>query len=231
MIKAIALDDEPLALRVLENYCGKTDFIDLQKSFSKATEARKWLEKNPVDLLLLDINMPYISGIDFYRAVQQPPMVIFTTAYSNYAVEGFNLKAIDYLLKPFTCERFLQAAEKAKEYYGFLHPAPAAAKPEWLLIKADYSVIKIPLADILFIEGLDDYLKIHVKDQKPVIARMTMKVVLEKLPPDLFTRVHRSYIVSLKAVGSVRNKIISIGAEEIPVSSSYEEAFARLFGL
>jgi len=231
MIKAIALDDEPLALRVLENYCGKTDFIDLQKSFSKATEARKWLEKNPVDLLLLDINMPYISGIDFYRAVQQPPMVIFTTAYSNYAVEGFNLRAIDYLLKPFTFDRFLQAAAKAHEFYGFLHPAPAAAKPEWLLVKADYSVIKIPLADILFIEGLDDYLKIHVKGQKPVIARMTMKVVLEKLPPDLFTRVHRSFIVSLKAVSSVRNKIISIGAEEIPLSSSYEEAFGKLFGL
>lgn len=230
MIKAIALDDEPLALRVLENYCNRIDYIDLQKSFTQTTEAGKHLRKFPVDLLLADINMPYISGIDFYKTVQQPPMVIFTTAYSEYAVEGFNLKAIDYLLKPFTFERFRQATEKAKEYHGFLHQLPSAQRPEYLVIRADYSLIKIPFADILFIEGLDDYLKIHLRNQKPVIARLTMKAVLEKLPAGVFARVHRSYIVSLNAVEKLRNRIISIGEEEIPLSSSYEEAFGKLLG-
>lgn len=229
MIKAVALDDEPLALRVLENYCARIDYIDLQKSFTQTTEAGKYLKKFPVDLLLTDINMPYISGIDFYKTIQQPSMVIFTTAFGEYAVEGFNLKAIDYLLKPFTFDRFLQAAEKAKEYYGFLHQLPAQ-RQEYLVIRADYSLIKILFTDILFIEGLDDYLKIHLKGQKPVIARMTMKAVLEKLPAHIFARVHRSYIVSLHAVDKLRNKIISIGAEEIPLSSSYEEAFGKLFG-
>jgi len=230
MIKAIALDDEPLALRVLENYCGRIDFVNLLKSFTQTSEAAKYLRKFPIDLVLIDVNMPYVSGIDFYKAIQQPPMVIFTTAFSEYAVEGFNLKAIDYLLKPFTFDRFLQAVGKAKEYYGFLHQLPSATRPEYLVIRADYSLIKISFADILFVEGLDDYLKIHLKNQKPVIARMTMKAVLEKLPTDAFARVHRSYIVSLNAVEKVRNKIISIGEEEIPLSSSYEESFSRLFG-
>ncbi len=177
MIKAIAIDDEPPALQVIETFCREVDFISLEKTFNKPNEALKYIGKFPVDLLFLDINMPSLSGIDLYKEVKQNTMVIFTTAYSEYAVEGFNLSAIDYLLKPFTFDRFFQAVSKAEEYHNHIHQK---SKPEhqYLFIRADYSLIKINIADILFIEGLDDYLRIHLQNQKPVVARMTLKVML-----------------------------------------------------
>ncbi|MES1221655.1 MAG: LytTR family DNA-binding domain-containing protein, partial [Bacteroidota bacterium] len=151
--------------------------------------------------------------------------VIFTTAYSEYAVEGFNLNAIDYLLKPFTFERFTQAMNKAKSAAR----QNEEQKEKYLFIRADYSLIKIAIDDILFIEGLDDYLKIHIHNDKPVIARMTLKSILEKLPSADFIRVHRSYVVPFSRIKSVRNKIISIEQEEIPIGTSYEENFLKLF--
>jgi len=152
-------------------------------------------------------------------------MVIFTTAYSEYAVEGFNLNAVDYLLKPFTFERFMQAVNKAKTAAKIADDQ----KEKYLFIRADYSLIKIVTEDILFIEGLDDYLKIHIQNDKPVIARMTLKNILEKLPSADFVRVHRSYVVPFSRIKSVRNKIIYIENEEIPVGNSYEENFLKLF--
>ncbi len=146
-------------------------------------------------------------------------MAVFTTAYSEYAVEGFNVNAIDYLLKPFTFERFMQAAQKANEYYTRLQ----VKEQLYILIRADYSLVKINISDILFIEGLDDYLKIHLQQQKPVVARMTMKAILEKLPAGSFIRVHRSYIVPFNRIEQVRNKIITLAGEEIPIGISYEE--------
>lgn len=229
MIKAIALDDEPPALDVIKSFCNQTDSIDLVKAFTKAEEAAKYLANFPVDLLFLDINMPSISGLEFKKQVSLTTMVIFTTAYSEFALEGFNLNAVDYLLKPFTLERFTQAVEKANAYYLFLHQN-AAAKPDHILVRVDYSLVKIALTDVVFIEGLDDYLKIHLKAQKPVVTRMTMKGLLEKLPQSEFLRVHRSYIVPLSRIEAVRNKTISIGNEEIPISASYEEKFFEAFG-
>ena len=228
MIKAIAIDDELPALKVIENFANKTGFISLEKMFNKPLEALRYVNKFPVDLLFLDINMPSIKGTDLMRALKQKTMVIFTTAYSEYAVEGFELNAIDYLLKPFTYERFLQAVAKANDYYNFTNKQ-TGQKEQYLFIRADYSLVKINMADILFIEGLDDYLKIHIQNQKPVIARMTMKAMTEKLPADNFIRVHRSYIVSFRHIENVRNKFITIAGEEIPIGNSYEEQFQRSF--
>lgn len=224
MIKAIALDDEPPALAILENFCKKIDYIDLQKTFTKSDEALKYLRKYPVDFIFLDIHMPSISGIDFHKKLPHKIMVIFTTAYSEFAIQGFNLNAMDYLLKPFSQQRFLQAVEKIKAQYE-LQNQNQKIEEQYLFIRADYSLMKIPLQDILFIEGLDDYLKIHIDNQKTVVARMTMKSMLEKLPASEFTRVHRSFIVPVAKIDKIRNKVIHIKEEEIPISASYEKEF------
>jgi len=228
MIRAIAIDDELPALKIIENFCGKIDFIDLIKVFNKPTEALKHLRKFPVELLFADINMPSITGIDLYKSITQKTMVIFTTAYPEYAVEGFNVNAIDYLLKPFSFERFEQAVNRAHEYYNYQHQKQESSS-RFIFIRADYRLTKINIADILFIEGLDDYIKIHLQDQKPIVTRMTMKAMLEKLPAKEFIRVHRSFIIPLIRIENVSNKMISLAGEEIPIGISYEAAFFKLF--
>ena len=227
MIKAIAVDDEPPALKVIENFCAKVDSIELVKTFNKPTEALAHLKKFPVDLIFLDIQMPSMTGLEFHKAIEQNTMVIFTTAYSEYAVEGFNLQAIDYLLKPYTLERFQQAVDKAKEFYNYQHQKENTQN--YLFIRADYSLVKVNIADILYIEGLDDYLKIHLPGKKPVVARRTMKAIIEKLPGNEFIRVHRSFIVPLSKIESIRNKTIQLSGQEIPIGTSYEEEFFKLF--
>lgn len=230
MIRAIALDDEPPALRVLELFCGRLDYLRLEGTFSKTSEARQYLQSTPVDLLFLDINMPAISGIDFYQMLPQEVMVIFTTAYAEFAVEGFNLNAVDYLLKPYTFERFTQGVQKARDYHTYLRPGTSEApKPNYLLIRADYGLHKIAFADILLVEGLDDYLKIHLRESRPIVARLTLKALLEKLPGEAFLRVHRSFIVPLARIDRVRNKTIYLGVLKVPISASYEDAFFRRF--
>ncbi len=229
MIRAIALDDEPLALRVIESFCSRLDYIKLEKTFTKTSEAHKHLRKQPVDLVFLDIQMPMQNGMEFYAEIEQNVLVIFTTAFSEYAVEGFNINATDYLLKPFSFERFLQAAQKVKAIYDLKNQVQPT-EPQYLFIRADYSLNKILVSDILFIEGLDDYLKIHIDSQKTIVARMTMKAILEKLPAQEFVRVHRSFIVPISRIEKVRNKIIYIRDEEIPVSASYEAAFHAMIG-
>ncbi|SEP27799.1 two component transcriptional regulator, LytTR family [Flavobacterium sp. CF108] len=226
MIKAIALDDEPLALEILQSLCDTIEYIELNKTFTKSDEAFKYLKKYPVDLLFLDINMPSISGLDFYKKLPHKTMVIFTTAYSEFAVEGFTLSATDYLLKPISLSRFQQAAEKAFSQWKLQNQN---IEQQYLFIRADYSLIKILFSDILYIEGLDDYLKIHIQNQKTVVARMTLKAILQKLPETEFTRVHRSFIIPISKISKIRNKIIFIGQAEIPISVSYEEAFSKLF--
>jgi DNA-binding LytR/AlgR family response regulator len=237
MIKAIALDDELPALKVIENFCGKTDLIRLDKTFIRPGEALQYIQQFPVDLLFLDINMPALTGIEFYKSVKtgpnEPtsptgPMVIFTTAYSEYAVEGFSLNAVDYLLKPFTFERFLQAVNKAAEYFQYLQQK-ATLPPEYLFLRADYSLVKIEIAAIRFIEGMDDYLKIHLQDNTPVLVRMTMKAILAQLPVRQFIRVHRSYIVALSRIINIRNKVIYLEEKEIPIGVSYEKNFFNQF--
>jgi len=230
MITAIAIDDEPPALKVMEAFCKELDFLDLQKTFTGTDEASKYLKKYPVDLLFLDIQMPSITGIDFYKTIEQNTMVIFTTAFSEYAVEGFNLNAIDYLLKPFTRERFLQAVHKANDFSGYQKQSNQSAA-DYLFIRADYTLHKIAFDDIIFIEGLDDYVKIQLQSQKPIVARMTMKALLDKLPEKDFVRVHRSFIVAINKVSQIRNKIIQIGDVKINIGQSYEAAVFERFGI
>lgn len=223
-IQAIAIDDELPALTLITNFCERIDNVRLQQTFNKPEEALQYMRQSPVDLLFLDINMPSITGTDLYRSMAQQPLVIFTTAHSEYAVEGFNLNAVDYLLKPFTFERFQQAVQKAQAQLQYQQHAQ-----QQLVLRIDYGLTRINLGDILYIEGLDDYLKIHLVQQSPLVIRMTMKVMLEKLPAHAFVRVHRSYIVPLSKIDQVRNKTIMIGTQEIPVGSSYEANFHTQF--
>ncbi|MBO0931770.1 LytR/AlgR family response regulator transcription factor [Fibrella aquatilis] len=239
MIRAIALDDEPPALRVIDHFCQQVDFVSLQQTFTRTDEAQQYLATNPVDLLFLDINMPKMSGIDFYKAIPQPTLVIFTTAYAEYAVEGFTLNAVDYLLKPFTYERFLQAVTKANDYLRWQQDTAKPTETAYVYVRADYTLYKIALADILYVEGLDDYLKIHLQPganqaggtsgSRPVVARMTMKAMLEKLPDNQFIRVHRSFIVPFSRIEAVRNKTLSVAGREIPIGASYEAGLLSRF--
>ncbi len=232
MIRAIAIDDEPPALRVLENFCSEVDFIRLLKTFTRPNEALDYLLREPADLIFLDIQMPSISGLELYKSLGQSTMVIFTTAHSEYAVEGFNLSAVDYLLKPFTRERFVQAVQKAREHYSHLqHAGDRQIPPPHLLIRADYSLIRVPHADILFVEGLDDYLRIHLQNGRNIVARMTMKHLLSLLPAADFARVHRSFIVALGRIERIRGKVITVSGRDIPVGRMYEDDFLARFDI
>ena len=228
MISCIALDDEPLALDWLQNFAAKIPSIDLQKTFTDPEAAAKHLRKFPVDLLFLDIQMPDISGIDFYKSLAQNVMVIFTTAHSEYAVEGFNLSAVDYLLKPYEFKRFEQAVQRAQEYYNFIHQKSSDSN-NFIYVRADYSLIKIDCSEIDYIEGLDDYIKIYITGKKPVLTLMSLKGIMEKLPNKDFARVHRSFIVPLAKINFIRNKKIQLPNVEVPIGASYEEAFMKTF--
>ena len=228
MIKAIAIDDEAPALKIIDNFCGQSDGIHLEKTFIRPGEALLYIRQSPVDLLFLDINMPSLSGIELYRAAGTDTLAIFTTAYSEYAVEGFNLNAVDYLLKPFTLERFQQAVNKAVEFLAFRNSKDR--RQDTLLIRADYSLIRLPADDILFVEAADDYLKIHQENKSPLTVRMTMKSLHAMLSPTDFVRIHRSYIVALRRIDNVRNKTVSIAGRELPISTNYEAVFFKQFG-
>lgn len=230
MMQAIAIDDEPPALKIIEYFCSTAEQMQLQKTFTQPNEALKYLRRFPIDLLFLDIQMPSLSGLDFYKSLDQNIMVIFTTAHREYAVEGFELNAVDYLLKPFTVERFRQAVTKAGDYYAYTRQMVKPEEPQYLFLRADYSLVKINLTDILYIEGLDDYLKIHLTASKPLVVRMTMKSMIEKLPVNEFIRVHRSFIIPVSGIDSVRNKVVIVAGRDIPIGSSYEKEFFTRFG-
>jgi DNA-binding LytR/AlgR family response regulator len=228
MINCIALDDEPLALSILEEFCKKIPFLQLQKTFTDASEAAKFLRKQPVDLIFLDIQMPDILGTEFYRRHAPDKMVIFTTAFSEYAVEGFELSAVDYLLKPIEFIRFEQAAEKAKDYFNYSHISENK-EHQYLYVRAEYSLVKIPFSEIHYIETLDDYLKIHLMDKKTVLTKMNLKNIMSKLNPLEFVRPHRSYIIPLSRIQSVRGKTISLNNIEIPIGVKFEDDFFRSY--
>ena len=227
-MKAIAVDDEPLALDLIEAYCRRFNFLHFEKGFSNTVLAAEFIRKNVVDLLFLDINMPAVSGIDFYRSLLYKPLLIFTTSYGEHAIESYELKAIDYLLKPFTAGRFEMAVLKAQEQYNLVQKGMVAEQLKYLMLKVDYGVVKVGLADILFIEGLDNYLKIHLQNASPVVVRMTLKALLERLNDKEFIRVHRSYIVPVARIESIRQSLITVAGEEIPVGKAYEEALKEL---
>jgi DNA-binding LytR/AlgR family response regulator len=223
MITCIALDDEPLALEVMKKYIAKIYFLELKGSFTDAFEAKKALDNEAVDLLFLDIQMPDINGIEFSKFVnKKTTSVIFTTAFSEYAVDGFNVDAIDYLLKPIEYDRFLKAVYKAKEYIEYTNSQELAEG--YIFVKSDYQMVKINLKDILYIEGLEDYIKIYLP-QKSVLTLMTLKTIMQKLPLKEFIRVHRSYIVPINKIANVSKSRIKIGDKEIPIGISYSESF------
>lgn len=226
MIRAIAIDDEPLGLKIITHFCEQIEFITLEKTFTKQSEALKYLKNYPVDLLFLDIQMPNKNGVDFYKMLDNDPMVIFTTAYSEYAVEGFNVNATDYLLKPFSEERFLAAAQKARNEFQFRQNTSVQTH---LMVRADYRLHRIEYDDILLIEGLDDYIQIHLSDKSKIVTRLSMKTILEKIPEKDFVRVHRSFIIPIKKVKTIQNKTIQIDGFVIPIGETYKEEILKFF--
>ena len=223
---AIAIDDEPPALKIIERFASNVEFLDLKKTFTNPVEAIKYMKKFPVDLLLIDIQMPGFNGMEVYKNLQNKPMVIFTTAYSEYAVEGFNVNAVDYLLKPYTQDRFKQAMQKAYDLFKTIRPLE---QNKYISIRSNYSLTKILIDEILLIESFDDYLTVCLDSGKKYIVRMTMKKILEQLPEKDFIRVHRSYIVPLSKIENVRNKTIALGTQKIPIGSKYEKDFFARF--
>lgn len=224
MINAIAIDDEPLALTVIESLCNKIKDLNLQKTFTQPSEAIRYLRKYPIDLIFCDIQMPAITGINLVKSLQQKTMVIFTTAFSEYAVASYELNAIDYLLKPINLKRFTQAITKAQEYFDYINRKDQSTDKN-IFVRADFSLVKIPLNDILYIEGLADYLKIYVKDRKTIVTRMPMKDMMEKLNSSDFIRVHRSFILPFDKIEAVRGTTILIGDKEFPIGRTYVNDF------
>lgn len=224
MINAIAIDDEPLALTVIKSLCDKNNSINLQRTFTQPSEALRYLHKYPVDLIFCDIQMPAMTGINLVKALRQKTMVIFTTAFSEYAAVSYELNAIDYLLKPVNLKRFTQAIDKAQEYFDYISKKDQSIDKN-IFVRADFNLVKIPLADILYIEGLADYLKIHIKDRKTIVARMSMKDMIEKLNSIDFIRVHRSYILPFNKIEAVRGTTIFIGDKEFPIGRTYADDF------
>lgn len=224
MINAIAIDDEPLALTVIELLCDKSGNINLQKTFTQPNEALKHLRKYPTDLIFCDIQMPAMTGINLVKSLQQNTMVIFTTAFSEYAAVSYELNAIDYLLKPINQKRFTQAIAKAQEYFDYINKKEQSTDKN-IFIRADFSLVKIPLADIQYIEGLADYLKIYIRDRKTIVARMPMKDMMEKLQSADFIRVHRSFILPFGKIEAVRGMTIFIDGKEFPIGRTYAEDF------
>ncbi|WAC10971.1 LytR/AlgR family response regulator transcription factor [Dyadobacter pollutisoli] len=227
-MKCIAIDDEPLALQVLQKYVSAFPAIELVGIFDDAIEGAAFLKDNSVDLLFIDINMPDLSGLDLVSQLEVRPMVIFTTAHKKFAHEGFELEALDYLLKPITTERFERAVNKALEQYQF-RKSQLNESAESVIVRSEYKMIKILLSDIEFIEGMEDYIKIHLLSSKhPVLTLMSLKGILENLPGNRFSRIHRSYIVPDSLVKSIQNKKVKLLTDrELPVSDSHLDFIER----
>jgi two-component system LytT family response regulator len=228
MIRCIAIDYEPLALMQIAGYIRKTPFMELAGECESAMKAIEVLENIPVDLMFVDINMPDLSGMDFVKTIENPPKIVFVTASSEYSLEGFRVDAIDYLLKPISYVDFLKSANKVKSWFDLHHPKSDEVRgnKEFLFIKSDYKLLRINFDDIKYIEGMSEYIKIHLTNSKPVMTLLSMKSIEDKLPPDKFMRVHRSYIVNLTKISVIeRNRIIFDGNVYIPVSDQYKSNF------
>lgn len=232
MLKCIAIDDEPLALELLEDNISKLPFLKLVASCSNPIEAMKVLQHEAVDLIFLDIQMPGLTGLQFIKTITAKPMFILITAYEKYAIEGYELDVVDYLVKPVSLERFIKACNKALELYQLKTKKEHGAEaPSYFFINADYSMVKVVFNDIMWIEGLKDYLKIHLKSSsKSLVARITMKSIEEQLPASMFVRIQKSFIVSKEYITSVRKNSVFINDIEIPVGDNYKDAVAALTG-
>lgn len=221
-LRCLAVDDESLGRKMLEENIRQVPFLELVGTCKNAFEAMETLQKQSVDLLFLDIQMPGMLGTQFLETLPEKPMVVFVTAYSDYAVESYELNVVDYLMKPVPLERFVKAAYKALEIKQKKGVAPAS--PDFLMVNVEYSLVKITVSDISHIEGMKDYVKIFLADvRKPILTKMTLKAMGEKLPEQGFMRVHKSYIVQLSRIEAIRNREIKLGAWNIPVGEVYQE--------
>ena len=223
MIRCLAIDDEPLALQQLAAYINKVPFLELAAQCQSAIEARAFLEHNMVDAIFCDINMPDLNGMDFVKTLAAPPLVVFTTAYSEYAVEGFRVNAVDYLLKPFGLQDFQRAANRLKER---LSATPTIEEPDILFLKTDYRIVKVSIPDIRYVEAMSEYLKVWIEgESKPIITLLSMKKMEERLP-DTFMRIHRSYIINLTKIQEVnKNRVIMDADTNLPIGEMYKESF------
>jgi DNA-binding LytR/AlgR family response regulator len=230
MIRCIAIDDEPLALKQIESYIDKTPFLEKVALCDSALQGMEVLQSNQIDLMFVDINMPDLSGMDFVKTLENPPKVIFTTAYSQYAVEGFKVDALDYLLKPISYPDFLKSANKAKSWFEThqMGSIKVSNDEQFLFIKSEYRIVRINFNDIKYVEAMSEYVKIHLTNSKPVMSLLSMKSLEAQLPPVRFMRVHRSYIVNLSKISIIeRNRIVFEGSVYIPVSEQYKSKFQR----
>lgn len=228
VINTIAIDDEPLALELVSGYIEKTPGLKLAGKFDNPLDASEFLAENLVDLIFLDIQMPDLSGIEFTRIMEKGPKVIFTTAFEKYALEGYRLDIVDYLMKPFSYEEFLVSVNKARKLIGLEQQAAVnvEANNQFLFLKSDYKIRRINFDDILYIEGLKDYVKVYIQNNpKPVLSLTSLKLLETKLPCEKFMRVHRSFIVNLERIETIERSRIVFGKEYIPVGDQYKEKF------
>lgn len=251
MIKCIAIDDEPLALRQIINYMKRIPYLELSATFSNAVEARDWLLDNSVDLIFVDINMPDLNGVDFVRSLSEPPMIIFTTAYSEYAVEGFKLDAIDYLLKPFGFDELARSASKAHSLFELQNlrlqteaaavaaistsstdesngedGVDEAVDKEYISIRADHKTSLVKIANIVYLESEGEYVRMHLNDGSKIVTLFRLKNMETALPSEQFMRVHRSYIINLACVtGYTKGRVFLEGDDYVPIGDSYKENF------
>ncbi|MGM9693505.1 MAG: LytR/AlgR family response regulator transcription factor [Alloprevotella sp.] len=248
MIKVLAIDDEPLALQQLAGYVQRVPYFTLCGVCQSAVEAKEFLAGNSVDVIFLDINMPDLNGIDFVRSLLSPPLIVFTTAYSEFAVEGFKVDAVDYLLKPFGMDEFMHAARKVKrlvevskkedgewtEEVSHVIPSLPAAKQsepseDIIYLKTDYKVIRLHISDICYVESMGSYLRFHLlQKQKPIMALLTMKKIEDRLPSSDFMRIHRSYIINLKAIREINRNRVTLDTDDVlPVGDMYRDKFSE----
>ena len=230
-LKCAIVDDEPLALGLLESYIKKTSFLELSGSYSSAIQAMKYLPDHPFDILFLDIQMPELNGLEFSRMVPEDTRIIFTTAFDQYALDGYRVNALDYLLKPISYSDFIEAINKAVQWFELRQKADkqnanagSENKKDYIYVKSDYKLIQIELNKILYIEGLKDYIKIHLEgEERPILSLVSMRAMEEKLPADQFIRVHRSFIVQKQKIKVIDKGRIVFGKEYIPISDSYKQ--------
>ena len=239
MLRCIAVDDEPLALHLLTDYIGKVPFLELVAACGDALEAVRVLQEREVDLVFSDIQMPGLTGLQFIQSLARRPMFILVTAYKKFAPEGFDLDVVDYLIKPVGLDRFLKACNKAQELFQLRAAGGAAGAtgevamdavaPEYMFVNADYSLVKVVFAEIIWIEGSGDYVKFHLRSSaKPLLVRMSAKALEAELPADKFLRIHKSYIVGVSGITAVRKNSVFIGTLELPVGETYREALRQL---
>ena len=229
-MRCLAVDDEKLVLELLADNIRQVPYLTLVKTARNALEAAEILQNESIDLLFLDIQMPRLSGLQFLKTLPSPPLVILVTAYDKYALEGFELHVVDYLLKPVSMERFLKACNRAYELFRLKKQPPAARKTEIpdFFVNVEYSLVKIEVADVTWVEGLKDYVKIYLSStSKPVITRITFKALEEKLPEPAFIRTHKSYLVATQKISAVKRDFVMIGTQEIPVSDSFKDNIHR----